>query len=274
LVSTRGVLPLSWSRDHVGPMTRTVADAALMLQAIAGYDAEETTSQKIEIPQYSSALRGKTSSFRLGKPRDFFFEGLHPEIEAAIHEALSLLGKLTAGVREISIPVSTNRSVTDAEAYAYHAESLAKTPELYQPYTRARLRTGADVMALVYIQGRRELAQLRQDVRKVFESVDALITPTAPIPSRTILEASADDPLRIPRPPDLRNAAPFNINGLPAISIPCGFTSAGLPIGLQISGPPGGETVVLQLAHAYEQATSWHKRRPPILTGGASRTAG
>ena len=272
LVSTRGVIPLSWSRDHVGPLTRSVADAALMLQAVAGYDVEETTSQKVSVPQYSSALRAKTSSLRLGRPRDFFFEGLHLEIDAAIHEALSLLDKLTAGVREISIAVSTNRSVTDAEAYAYHSEWLAKTPELYQPYTRARLRAAAEVTALDYIKGRRELAQLRQDVRNVFASVDALITPTAPIPPRTIAEASADDPVKIPRAPDLRNTAPFDINGLPTISIPCGFTSAGLPIGLQISGPPWGETLVLQLAHAYEQATNWHKRRPPILTGTTSRT--
>ena len=119
-----------------------------------------------------------------------------------------------------------------------------------------------------YIQGRRELARLRQDSRKLFESVDALVTPTAPIPPRTILEASADAPVNIPRPPDLRNMGPFNINGLPTISIPCGFTSTGLPIGLQISGPPAGETVVLQLARAYEQATDWHKRRPPISTAG------
>ena len=272
LVSTRGVIPLAWSRDHVGPITRTVADAALILQAIAGYDVEEPTSQKMEVPHYSSALREKPSSLRLGMPRDFFFEGLHPEIGAAINDALSVLGKLTAGVREISMPVSTDRSVTDAEAHAYHAESLAKTPELYQPYTRGRLSAAAQVTTVAYIQARRELVQLRQNVRKVFASVDLLVTPTAPIPPRTILEASADDPVKIPRPPDLRNTAPFNINGLPTISIPCGFTSTGLPIGLQISGPPGGEAVVLQLAHVYEQATDWHKRRSPILTSGAPRT--
>jgi aspartyl-tRNA(Asn)/glutamyl-tRNA(Gln) amidotransferase subunit A len=265
LVSTRGVIPLSWSRDHVGPMTRTVADAAIMLQAIAGYDAEETTSQRMEVPNYNSALGAKTSSLRLGVPREFFFAGLHPDIEAAINNALSLLGKLTAGLREISIPVSTNRSVTDAEAYAVHAESLAKTPELYQPYTRGRLSTGTQVMTLAYIEGRREITQFRHDIRKVFLSVDVLVTPTTPIPPRTILEASADDPLANPRPPDLRNTLPFNTNGLPTISIPCGFTSTGLPIGLQISGPHGGEAVVLQLAHAYEQATDWHKRRPPVV---------
>jgi aspartyl-tRNA(Asn)/glutamyl-tRNA(Gln) amidotransferase subunit A len=246
-----------------------VADAAIVLQAIAGYDAEEPTSQKVEVHDYSSALRAKPSSFRLGKPRDFFFEGLHPEIEAAVNEALSVLGKLTAGVREISFPASTNRLVTEAEAYAYHAESFAKTPELYQPFTRGRLRAAAEVTTPAYIQARRELAQLRHDSRKAFASVDALVTPAMPTPPRTIMEARDDDPAT--RPPDLRNLGPFNINGLPSISIPCGFTSAGLPIGLQISGPPGGETVVLQLAHAYEQATAWHKRRPPILTGRTSR---
>jgi aspartyl-tRNA(Asn)/glutamyl-tRNA(Gln) amidotransferase subunit A len=120
-------------------------------------------------------------------------------------------------------------------------------------------------MTLAYIEGRREITQFRHDIRKVFLSVDVLVTPTTPIPPRTILEASADDPLANPRPPDLRNTLPFNTNGLPTISIPCGFTSTGLPIGLQISGPHGGEAVVLQLAHAYEQATDWHKRRPPVV---------
>ncbi len=266
LVSTRGVIPLSWSRDHVGPMTRTVADAAIMLQAIAGYDADETTSQQMDIPRYSSALRAKTSSLRVGVPRGFFFDGLHPDIEAAMDDALALLGTLTAGVREISIPVSTNRSVTDAEAYAYHSESLTKTPDLYQPFTRDRLRAAGEVTTVAYIQGRRELVQLRHDIRSVFASVDALVTPTAPIPPRTIAEASADEPVTMLRAPDLRNTAPFNINGLPSISIPCGFTTTGLPIGLQISGAPGNEAVVLQLAHAFEQATDWHERRPRILT--------
>jgi len=265
LGSTRGVIPLSWSRDHVGPMTRTAADAAILLQAIAGYDPEEPASQRMEVPNYSAAVGAKTSSLRLGVPREFFFAGLHPDIEAASNAALDVLGKLTAGLREISIPVVTNRSVTDAEAYAYHAESLAKTPELYQAYTRGRLSTGAQVTARAYIEGRRELAQARQEIRKTFASVDALVTPTAPIPPRTIVEANADDPLAIERRLDLRNCTPFNSNGLPSISIPCGFTSAGLPIGLQISGPPGGEAIVLQLAHAYEQATDWHKRRPPVL---------
>jgi aspartyl-tRNA(Asn)/glutamyl-tRNA(Gln) amidotransferase subunit A len=266
LVSTRGVIPLSWSRDHVGPMTRTVADSAIMLQAIAGVDPSNVTGEEVKIGDYKGQTEKKTSSLRLGIARDFFFADLHPEVDAAIKSALSVLEKLTAEIRDLNIPVSTNRSVTDAEAYAYHAESLAKTPELYQPYTRGRLNAGAQVTTRAYIEGRRELAQFRQDIGKTFASVDALITPTSPIPARTILEASEEDPLRLPRPLDLRNCGPFNVNGLPSISVPCGFTRSGLPIGLQISGPHGGEGIVLQLAHAYEQATDWHKRRPPMVS--------
>jgi aspartyl-tRNA(Asn)/glutamyl-tRNA(Gln) amidotransferase subunit A len=245
-------------------MTRTVADAAILLQAIAGYDPEETTSQRMDVPNYSAAVGARTSSLRLGAPREFFFAGLHPGIEAATNTALAVLGKLTAGLRDVSIPASTNRSVTDAEAYAFHADSLAKNPELYLAYTRGRLSVGAEVTTRAYIEGRRELAQIRQDISKTFAVVDALVTPTTPIPPRTIEDALEDDPLAIARRLDLRNCTPFNINGLPTISIPCGFTSTGLPIGLQISGPPGGEAVVLQLAHAYEQATEWHRRRPPV----------
>jgi len=265
LVSTRGVIPLSWSLDHVGPMTRTVADAAVMLQAIAGYDPAETTSVQMPVPDYSAAVNGKVSSLRLGVARDFFFEGLHPEVEAAINEALSVLKRLTAGLKDIKIPVSTDASVLRAEAYAYHAEFVAKTPELYQSFTLERIRTGTEVTTPAYIRGLREISELRRSTQQTFESVDALVTPTASTPPRTILEASVDFSTGNPVP-DLRNTGPFDKNGLPTISIPCGFTNTGLPIGLQISGPLGGEAVVLQLAHAYEQATEWHKRRPQTPT--------
>jgi aspartyl-tRNA(Asn)/glutamyl-tRNA(Gln) amidotransferase subunit A len=264
LVSTRGAIPLSWSLDHVGPMTRTVGDAAVVLQAIAGYDPAETASVQMPVPDYSAALNSKVSTLRVGVVRDFFFEGLQPEVEAAITDALSVLKQLTAGLKETKIAVSADLSVLRAEAYAYHAEFMAKTPELYQPWTLERLRTGTDVTTRDYIRGLREISELRRSTQRVFESVDVLVTPTAPTPPRTILEASADLPTRNVAP-DLRNTTPFDRNGLPTISIPCGLTTTGLPIGLQISGPMGGEAIVLQLAHAYEQATEWHKRRPQML---------
>jgi aspartyl-tRNA(Asn)/glutamyl-tRNA(Gln) amidotransferase subunit A len=275
LVSTRGAIPLSWSLDHVGPITRTVADAAIILQAIAGYDQQEITSQQMTVPNYAAALRGKTSSLRVGIAHDFFFDVLDPEIQAATNEALSVLGKLTASVKEVkTVPLDniTDRTVVAAEAYAYHAEFVAKRPEQYQPPTLIAIRNGAEIRARDYINARRELARLRRDVRQVFESVDVIVTPTSSITTPTIsaFDAAFKDPSYPGSATDirrltLRNTSPFDKYGLPTISVPCGFTRAGLPIGFQMSGGPGQDAVVLQLAHAYEQATDWHTRRPPEI---------
>lgn len=271
LVSTRGVIPLSWSLDHVGPMARTVADTALLLQAIAGYDEKETTSERMAVPDYAQALDEKVSALRIGVPREFFFDGLHPEIAAAMDQALSVLRRLTAEVRDVALAANTMETLRDvvraAEAYAYHREFVTNTPELYQPLTLKRIKAGANVTTFAYIQGRRELAEVRRSAAKWTESVDVLVTPTIPILPPAISDPRADDIL-----PTVRNTSPFDVNGWPAISIPCGFTASGLPMGLQIIGPHGGESVVLQLAHAYEQATGWHKRRP-TLPALASHTA-
>lgn len=271
LVSNRGVIPLSWSLDHVGPMTRTVTDSALMLQAIAGYDPAETTSIQFPLPSYSTALGKKTSAIRVGTPRDFFFEKLDPEIEAAVTDALSLLRRITASVRDVSLPSrpdqqeSLRSAVRGAEAYAYHFEAVTKTPELYQPETLARIRIGADVTTRAYIQGRRDLAQTRSVFQRAFENVDVLVLPTlaAPPPTTEEMNKDVESSMRLGRNA-IRNTSPFDVWGNPTISVPCGFTQKGLPIGLQISGPNGGETTVLQVAYAYEQATDWHKRAPEV----------
>jgi len=262
-VSTRGAVPLSWSLDHVGPMCRTVGDVALLLQGIAGYDPQETTSVDAPVPDYTQALRTKISSLRLGVPRRVFFEQIDPEIAAAVNQAIEALRKLTAGVRDVELPPYRTLPVVAAEAWAYHAAYVAKTPELYQPSVLLRVESGKNITAEAYIAGRRELDRLRRAVREVFTAVDLLITPTTPISPATIAESTEAD---VPQPGgvtfSLRNTQPFDIFGLPAISVPCGFTSSGLPIGLQISGPHWGEPAVLALAHAYEQATEWHTRRP------------
>ena len=263
LVSTRGVIPLSWSLDHVGPMARTVADTALLLQAIAGYDEKETTSERMAVPDYAQALDEKVSALRIGVPREFFFDGLHPEIAVAMDQALSVLRKLTAEVRDVALAANTMETLRDvvraAEAYAYHREFVTNTPELYQPLTLKRIKAGAEVTTFAYIQGRRELAEVRRSSARWIEPVDLLVTPTLPILPPAISDPRADDIL-----PTVRNTSPFDVNGWPAISIPCGFTGSGLPMGLQIIGPHGGESLVLQLAHAYEQATEWQKRRPTL----------
>ena len=247
-------------------MCRTVGDAALLLQGIAGYDPQETTSVDAPVPDYTQALRAKISPLRLGVPRRMFFEQIDAEIAAAVNQAIEVLRKLTAGVRDVELPAYRTLPVVAAEAYAYHAAYATKTPELYQPSVLERVESGKNITAEAYIEGRRELDRLRRAVREVFTGVDLLITPTTPVPPASIAESAgrADVP-----PPggvtfSLRNTQPFDIFGLPAISVPCGFTSSGMPIGLQISGPHWGEPAVLALAHAYEQATEWHARRPAV----------
>jgi aspartyl-tRNA(Asn)/glutamyl-tRNA(Gln) amidotransferase subunit A len=273
MVSTRGVIPLAWSLDHIGPMTRCVADATLMLQAIAGYDELEITSRQFDAQTYTAPGRGKVPPLRLGIPRDFFFESLDPEIEAATKRALAVLGRIGASIKQVStVPVQniTDRTIISAEAYAYHAEFVAKKSDSYQQPTLALLRTGADVSTRQYILAQRELAHFRRVIRRAFEDVDAIVTPTTPIPPPTIsaidleYEKSTATNETSLRRLILRNTSPFNKYGLPTISVPCGFTQNGLPMGLQISGPPGGEAVVLRLAAAYEEATEWHKKHPIV----------
>jgi aspartyl-tRNA(Asn)/glutamyl-tRNA(Gln) amidotransferase subunit A len=269
LVSNRGAVPLSWSLDHVGPMTRSVADSALILQAIAGYDAEETTSVQMNVPDYTAALPTPPSTLRLGVAREFFFADLDPEIQTAMGNAVTVLERLTGGLREVVIPANTQEqlraTVRVAEAYAYHAEFLARSPQLYQPETATRLRAGADITTSAYIQARRDLARMRRTAGQVFQNVDAIVTPTTPVMPVAITEVTTDMKTSIDETTRaIRNVSPFNVYGWPTISIPCGFTESGLPIGLQISGPSGDDAVVLRIANAYEQATTWHARRPIV----------
>jgi len=267
LVSTRGVVPLSWSLDHIGPMCRTVEDVALLLQPIAGYDPLDINSLDVTAPTYAKAMRQKVSRVRLGIPRAVFYEKLDPEIEQAVDKALDVLRHLTGSAYEVELPAYGTIPVVGAEAYAFHAPYFTKTLQLYQPTTRRRLELGSGVTAAAYIEGRRELERLRRTVSTVFSTVDLLITPTTPILPSTLQEsvnnAYAPPPGGVPL--SLRNTQRFNVYGLPSISIPCGFSRSGLPIGLEISGPRLGEPLVLALAYAYEQATGWHHRRPPVL---------
>jgi aspartyl-tRNA(Asn)/glutamyl-tRNA(Gln) amidotransferase subunit A len=269
-VSTGGVIPLAWSLDHVGPMTRTARDAALMLHAIAGYDPDDTNSADTPVPDYAPGLEGKTSSLRIGVPRAYFYEGLQPEIQAAMDTALSVLGKLTSSQHEIEILAANDMALTalliqKAEAYAYHREFVTKSPDLYQPETLKRIRAGAEISSAEYIDARRQLDRYRRSASKIFDAVDLVVTATMPVPPLTISELLADpDHLRAKEVLSSPNTRPFNLLGLPAVSIPCGFTGKGLPIGMQIIGRPDDEATVLRLARAYEQATDWHNRRPNL----------
>jgi aspartyl-tRNA(Asn)/glutamyl-tRNA(Gln) amidotransferase subunit A len=263
-VSTHGIIPLSRSLDHVGPITRTVADTAVVLGAIAGYDSKDQSSSDAPVPDYLATLNADTRSRRIGIPRRFFYGDLDPEVGAAIEEALLVLATLTQHIHEIDLAVSTDRTLQTAESYAHHAEAVARTPELFQPETLRRIRTGENISAETVAAKRRELEQIRSEIQTVFQNVDLIVTPTTPIPAPSLTELKQSPELLRPREIALlRNTRPANVCGLPAVSVPCGFTRSGLPIGMQIIGPPWAEVKVLQLAHTYEQATDWHQRVPP-----------
>jgi aspartyl-tRNA(Asn)/glutamyl-tRNA(Gln) amidotransferase subunit A len=262
-ISTRGVLPLSVSLDHVGPIARTVADAAILLQAVAGYDGKDESSANVAVEDYVAALMKDLKPLRIGIPRKFFFEDLDPEIASAMTHALSGLVSLRAELREIELQVPTDRTLQSGEAYVVHAEFVARSPELYQPETLRRIRTGENISRESLGERRQELERQRHEIAATFTDLDLLVMPTTPIPAPAIAELKQNPDLLRPRELLLlRNTRPINVWGLPAISIPCGFTLGGLPIGLQIVGPHWGEAKVLQLAQAYEQATAWHKREP------------
>ena len=265
-VSTRGVIPLSWSLDHIGPLCRTAADSALLLEAIAGYDPLEPSSVDRPAERYASAIGAETASLRLGLIRRPYFEGLDPDIEAAVTASVKELVRITAGVRDVELPyTNVLLTIASAEAYAFHRPYFTQTPQLYQAMTRQRLEQAASTSAADYVNARREMERLRWQADSAFSSVDLLVTPTTAITPITIESGYLDPPL----PPDgtpveFRNTHMFDVLGLPAISVPCGFTHDGMPIGLQITGPRFGESRVLTLAHAYQTITGWHTHTPLV----------
>ena len=211
---------------------------------------------------YVSALRQGAKSLRVGVPRGYFFEDLDPEVASAMEHALRGISTLVAEIKEVQLEVPTDRTLQTAESYAYHAENVGKSLDLYQPETVRRIRSVEKISAAEYIERRRELEEARRSIGQVFAEVDVLVTPTMPMPAPAIADLRANpEALRPAELRLLRNTRPFNVWGLPAISVPCGFTQSGLPIGLQIAGSHWREDLVLQLAHAYERATAWHKRR-------------
>ena len=284
-VSNRGVIPMAWTLDHVGPMCKTVEDAALMLNVLAGYDERDPVSVNRPVADYTRAVGAPTSQLRLGAPTAGFFENLHPDIAEALDAAIAVLEGLTAGVRDVEIPPAGSvADVWNAEIYAYHEPWITASPELYQAPTRALIQGTADASATVYAQARRHVDEVRRDIARVFVDVDLLVTPTQrnppgpigggpPVPNAGRGDGGRGRGGRGGRGRGgasggggggLNNTAAFDIYGLPTISVPCGFTADGLPIGLQISGAHFDEATVIALAHAYEQATDWHRRQPNL----------
>lgn len=271
-VSNRGVIPMAWTLDHVGPICKTVEDAALLLGIIAGYDEMDPTTVDTAVPDYSGAFKLHTSKLRLGLPRSGFFDNLDPEYGKAIEAAIDVLRKLTASVTDVQVPRAVAAPVIwGPETYAYHANWLRESPEKYQAATRAQMIRSNDVKPEVYAEARRQVDLVRREIRTVFRNVDLLVTPTMKTPPATIAATlnppapnSPGNPATNPGAGNIGNPWAFDVYGIPAITLPCGFTKAGLPIGLQISAAPFDEMTMLALAHAYEQATDWHTRRPNL----------
>jgi aspartyl-tRNA(Asn)/glutamyl-tRNA(Gln) amidotransferase subunit A len=270
-VSTRGTMPLSRSADYLGPMTRSVVDAAIVLRAIAGYDPGEVTSYDMPVQDYAAALsRPRAPRMRVGVARDYFFESLDPQVSRIVDRAVSVFAKLGAEIHDVTLPESSGRTVIQVEAYSYHAASMAATPELYLPETLSKLRLGANIDMAAYIDAKLSLEQVRRSAPSIFRDVDAVLTPTTPVPPPKVSELpSTFDEIMANDAVLWRNTRPFNLLALPTISIPCGFTDLGMPVGFQLSAAPWQELQLLKIAHAYEQATNWNTRRPAITTGRA-----
>jgi len=272
-VSRAGAMPLSWSYDHLGPMTLTVRDCAILLGVIAGHDPADATSSRRRVPDYIAALDGPVRGLRVGVPENYYFDGLHQEVDAAVRVAVAALSELGAHVEPLHLPdpepmvAACNNVMVRAESAAIHSRILKERPGELQPAVLARLAPGLQVSAYDYIQASRLRARFtREFIAGVFSRVDVLVAPTIPEPAPPLAEAksgSTDDVVkRMGR--FSRLTRPLNTLGLPALSVPCGFSADGRPIGIQLIGRPFDESVVLRLGHAYEQAAGWHSRRPPL----------
>ncbi len=251
LLSAEGMVPLARSFDTAGPMAASVPDAALLLEILSG-------------SPMTAGLNRSAAALKIGVPRKGFYDDLQADVASCLETALTVLKGLVAEVREVELEVARRRTVFDAEIYEYHERMATQTPELYDPHTLARVRKCAGIGATDYIRARRELEAQRRAAEFVFQQVDAVVTPTTPAAAPQISELL---PLGEPELRDfetkylLRNTSPFSVLYWPSTSVPCGFTSAGLPVGMQVSGRPGRDAAVLSIAYAYETETEWHNKK-------------
>lgn len=258
-VSTRNIVPSAYSLDTVGPITRSVEDAALMLSVIAGYDPLDAIVLNRPVPAYLRTLRDPLANIRIGIPRANFFDNLNPDVSSSVNAAIELMRKKVREVRDVTLPDSqqVQGGSTQIELYHYHREFFEKSPELYHPTSQRLLERAKTVSAERYVENLKRIREGRRDVRRVFEQVDVLLLPTMREPAPLIKDV-VDGTHRSPG----GNTGQFNRFGLPALSLPCGVSREGLPIGLQIVGPAFGESTVLTVAYAYQQSSDWLQKHP------------
>ncbi len=268
-ISVTGVVELAQSLDCVGPICRSVEDAAVMMNALAGYDSGDVHSESRSVPDYTESLSDSVSGMKAGTPRQHCFEDLHPDVESSVADAIEVLCTLGVEVVELDLPFipdahQATLTILMAEASHFHRERLSEHRENYGLDVREILEDGQKFSAADYVTAVRSRDHTRREFARAFEAVDFLLTPTvpAPAPLRSMIDTSdGSDSNRI-RPRLTQNTRIFNLLGLPAISVPCGFTKESLPVGLQIVGRWWAERELLQVAHAYEQATPWHTVHP------------
>jgi aspartyl-tRNA(Asn)/glutamyl-tRNA(Gln) amidotransferase subunit A len=264
-VSTRGVFPLSWNLDHVGPLTKCVKDAAVMLQVISVYDAIDPSSIKMLTGDYLGHLIDDMEGRKIAIGFGEFIESSDPEVLNAVRETAKVFESMGCKIQKVNVDwmrdaALANKTITQSDGAAVHRDRLREHPEMFGDDIRRRLEDGAKTTSTEYILARRTQAEVQKRCELFFDSTDFLIVPTTPMAAPTIEGHDAVEQAgRL-----TRFTAPFNLAGLPAISIPCGFTKEGLPIGLQIISRAWGDAKVLNAAYAYEQATEWHKKFPVI----------
>jgi aspartyl-tRNA(Asn)/glutamyl-tRNA(Gln) amidotransferase subunit A len=262
--SLQGVVPLSPSFDTVGPMTQTVRDAAVLCHTLLNRSASCAGSPGLQL-FHPDMLEQSVSSFVVGVPSAAYFDDVDVDVKTLVQQALAVLRTLVAEVREVELPAPDRGKVFSAEIYEYHEAMVEKSPELYQPHTLARLQSCAGISATDYIRNQRHLAEQREKALLLCHNIDVLVTPTTHTAAPKLAELLALEPMALRQYETQRllpSTAPFSALCWPALSIPCGFTPGGLPVGLQIAGIPGSDGTIFQLAHGYEQATEWHQRRP------------
>ena len=274
-VSMHGVVPLAWSLDHVGPLTRSVRDNALMLSAIAGHDPQDANSARVKAPDFTIGIEDGLAGERIGIDRGYFlYPGVTDDVRAATEAVISQLASLGAEVIEVSLPElaltrETQMTIRMVESASYHRARIREKGHLYSPGTRATLEIGQVVPAVDYVAALRARERFRLAMKALFqrETLDALLSPTIPVPAplrEDVWQPRADmDNGESPTDGFVRHVYPANLSGQPALSAPAGFTPAGLPIGYQLTGKPFDEAALYRIARAYEQATNWRDRQPP-----------
>ena len=272
-VSRYGVLGGSWSMDTVGPISRSVEDAAITIQAIAGYDTKDTYSWDVPVPDYRSALTGDIQGIKMGVIQERMDSpNLDPEFRETVAKAISVLGELGAFSEDVSIPLAPNAgaltmSILNVEWANLHRPLFEPNFDELDHNNKIRFLTGSIIPAQAYYKAQKIRAVLRQQILDALEKVDVLVLPTGPVtapPVESVPGIESKEHSLTGLAGRISFTGPFNLAGTPAISVPCGFSAAGRPMGLQIVGKPFDEETVLRVAHAYEQNTDWHNCRAPI----------